>query len=154
MAGQRSRANYEVLGRSGYGTPVLIPLQQAGTLAAGASTELDSYRVSPALQPDRKGVVLRLASWFVHLASTGGTSGSTIAKLVKNGDTTNGVLATATIAYNAAAKFVEVDLRDGAGSGVPLVAGDRIGLYVTAIPGTASTDISTEVTAEANGVVA
>lgn len=142
----RSLGNYVPALRAGYGQAITVQLGRSGTLAASSSNELAAYRVPSSIVPDRTGAAARITHWFVHLASTGGTSGNTVVRLVRNGDTTNGILATATIAFNATSKFVEVDLRGLNGLGLMLQPGDRIGVYVTTIPGTASADLSTYVT--------
>jgi hypothetical protein len=148
----QSRTKQDPAALAGFGFPLVVTLLRAGTLAAGASTELDAFSVPLSWSKNRKGAAFTLTELFVFLGNKGGASGQTTVKLIKNGDTTNGVLATVNIAYNATNPYAAVDLRDRFGDGMALKPGDRIGLYVTAVPGTASADVSARVSGEAYGV--
>lgn len=149
---QQPRTKYDPAALAGAGFPISLRLARAGTLAAGASTELDAFRVPDSWAKNSKGAHLTLTELFVFLGDKGAVSGQTTVKIVKNGDTTNGVLATVNIVYNAANPYATVNLRDARGTGIHLSPGDRIGLYVTAVPGTASKDVSALVYGEAYGV--
>lgn len=136
---RRSWKNINPAILSGIGFPVIVNLSIPGTL--GVANTQDIFNVPLCIPGDKNGIMLRLAEVQYHLGSLGATSGSTAIRIVKNGDTTNGILDSTSIAYNAASNIVQKDVRDVSGAGLPLVSGDNLRLDVTAIPGTASTNL-------------
>ena len=141
----RGRRTYDSAIRSGFGFAMSVLLARAGTLAASGSAILDIFQVPAHWGTDKDGAAFVLGELFLFLGSKGSTSGSTTVKVIKNGDVTNGIIGTLTIAYNATDAFLKLDLRDALGN-APLLAklapGDQIGLLITAVPGTASANCS------------
>jgi hypothetical protein len=89
----------------------------------------------------------RITEVEVSLGNIGGTSGQTSVDVKKNGVTI--LSAVASIAFNAAAKTVRVvPIAGPSGAGEPgghdFVAGDVFRVDVTAIPGTASADLTVD----------
>ena len=138
---------------AGQGFPVNFSMHRAGTLAAASTTELASFIVPLSYEPDRTGTVIRLTDVSLSFGTAGSTSGNTTVNIVKNGDTTNGILGTITIASSVTKKYFQIDLRDVYGKGLPLVSGDRVGVYVSAVTGTAPSDMQVNVSGEAYGEV-
>jgi hypothetical protein len=138
--------------QAGIGFPAFVTLSVMGTLAV--ANNLDSLQVPLCIPGDGKGALLRIAEVQYVLQSLGGTSGSTAVRLVKNGDTTNGVLDSTSIAYNATQNYVQKDLRDSSGKGITLQAGDSVRVDVTAIPGTASANLKIRLVLEVMDIAA
>lgn len=119
----------------GAGIPFSVHLAYGGTIAAAPTVLLATYVVPSMLDTNGAGEVLRAYEFLVSLANTGTTSGTNTVKLVKNGDTTNGVIATVSIAYNASKPYASVSLRNASGYGMTFKAGDTLSVVVSAVAG-------------------
>jgi len=112
-----------------------IELGYGGTITAAPTTLLDTFIFPSSWETSRNGSVFRAVEFQMSLGNTGSTSGTNTIRLIKNGDTTNGIVGTASIAYNASVPYVSVSLLDSSGRGITFKAGDTLSLVVSAVAG-------------------
>jgi hypothetical protein len=112
-----------------------IELGYGSTITASATTLLDTFIFPSSWETSRNGSVFRAVELQMSLGNTGTTSGTNTIRLIKNGDTTNGIVATASIAYNATVPYLNMSLLDSNGKGITFKAGDTLSLVVSAVAG-------------------